>query len=130
METLEPDASKRVAGRRRRYEASGGVLGAIAGASVGAIMAGPAGLAAGALVGAAMGASTAWAMEMRPKDAEQRDRKLDRDIGVTEGEIGVPGLEHPPATIGAFSREASGAGGAGGLSDAPEAEGPIQPPPD
>ena len=90
METLEPDASKRVAGRRRRYEASGGVLGAIAGASVGAIMAGPAGLAAGALVGAAMGASTAWAMEMRPKDAEQRDRKLDRDIGVTEGEIGVP----------------------------------------
>ena len=53
METLEPSASKRVAGRRRRYEAGAGVLGAIAGASVGGIMAGPAGLAAGALVGAA-----------------------------------------------------------------------------
>src|SRR5512141_3064584 len=101
METLEPSASKRVAGRRRRYEASAGVVGAIAGASMGGIMAGPAGVAAGALVGAVMGASTAWAMERRPKDASQRDRKLDREIGVTEGEVGVPGLEHPPATIGA-----------------------------
>jgi len=127
METLEPSASKRVAGRRRRYEAGAGALGAVAGASLGGIMAGPAGAVAGALVGAAMGASTAWAMEMRPKDAAQRDRKLDRDIGVTEGEIGVPGLEHPPATTGAFSREASGAGGS---SDEPDAEGPIQPPPD
>jgi len=127
METLEPSASKRVTGRRRRYEGGGGVLGAIAGAGLGGIMAGPAGVAAGALVGAAMGASTAWALEMRSKDAAQRDHKLDRDIGVTEGEIGVPGLEHPPATIGAFSREASGVGGA---SDPTEAEGPLQPPPD
>jgi len=74
-----------------------------------------------------MGAATAWALENASQDAAQRDRKLDRDIGVTEGEIGVPGLEHPPATIGAFSREASGASGS---SDAPDAEGPIEPPPD
>jgi len=127
METLELDASKRVAGRRRRYEGGGGVLGAIAGASLGGIVAGPAGVAAGALVGAAMGASTAWALEMRGKDARQRDRKLDREIGVTEGEIGVPSLEHPPATTGLFSREASGAGGS---SEPTEAEGPIQPPPE
>ena len=113
--------------RRARYEVSAGVVGAIAGASFGGIFAGPAGAAAGAVVGAAMGAATGWAVEMHAKDEAVRDRRLDREIGVVGGEIGVPGLQHPPARIGAFSREVSGAGS---VEEAPQAEGPMQAPPE
>jgi len=48
-------------------------------------------------------------------------RKVSRETGEA---IGAPNLEHPPPTIGAYSAASSGAGGS---SDAPPAEGPIQP---
>jgi hypothetical protein len=113
--------------RRARYEASAGVVGAITGAGLGGIFAGPAGAAAGAVVGAAMGAATGWAVEMRSKDEAVRDHRLDREIGVVDGDIGAPGLAHPPAEIGAFSREVSGAGSA---RETAQAEGPMEAPPE
>ena len=58
----------------------------------------------------------------------QRDRELDAEIGVSGGDIGVPGLKHPPATIGAFTAEASGAASSG--DDPVTSDGPILPPPD
>jgi outer membrane lipoprotein SlyB len=127
MATLERDFLKEQDARRARYEMSAGAVGAIAGASFGGIFAGPAGAAAGAVVGAAMGAATGWAVEMRAKDEAVRDHRLDREIGVTDGDIGVPGLQHPPAKIGAFSREVSGASS---VAEAPQAEGPMQAPPE
>jgi hypothetical protein len=61
MATLERHLVKEQDARRARYEASAGVVGAIAGAGFGSLFAGPAGAAAGAVVGAAMGAATGWA---------------------------------------------------------------------
>lgn len=127
MPNLEQEFLKEQDARRARYEMSAGAVGAVAGAGFGGIFAGPAGAAAGAVVGAAMGAATGWAVEMRAKDEAVRDRRLDREIGVVDGEIGAPNLQHPPARIGAFSREVSGAGS---VEATAQAEGPMQPPPD
>lgn len=60
MATLERDFSKEQAARRARYEASAGVVGALAGAGFGVLFAGAPGAVAGAVVGAAMGAATGW----------------------------------------------------------------------
>src|SRR3954464_8308960 len=96
------------AARRHGFEAAGGALGALGGAGLGLLAAGPPGALVGALIGAAAGASAGWAHESATLEQAQRDRKLDAEIGVSGGELGVPGLEHPPASVGAFSAEASG----------------------
>lgn len=127
MSMTQQELAKQDAARRARYEVSAGAVGAIAGAGFGGIFAGPAGAAAGALVGAAMGAASGWAAEMHAKDDALRDEKLDREIGVLGGDIGVPGLRHPPSRDAALSREASGAGSA---VEAPPAAGPMTAPPD
>jgi hypothetical protein len=113
--------------RRGRAKVWGGLLGAFAGAGTGGIAAGPPGAIVGALTGAAMGAATAWAAHRGTSEAADRDSQLDIEIGVHGPDLGAPNLEHPPAVIGAYSRAASGAGGAG--EDGIQAEGPIQPPP-
>lgn len=128
MSMSQQDLMKQDAARRARYEVSAGAVGAIAGAGFGGIFAGPAGAAAGAIVGAAMGAASGWAAEMRAKDDARRDEKLDRDIGVIGGDIGVTGLRHPPSRGAALSREASGAGSA--IERPVSAGGPMTPPPD
>jgi hypothetical protein len=112
---------------RGRAKVSGGLLGACAGAGMGGLVAGPPGAVVGALVGTAMGAATGWAAYRGASEAADRDSQLDIAIGVHGPDLGAPNLEHPPARIGAYSREASGVGGAG--EDSIEAEGPIQPPP-
>jgi hypothetical protein len=127
MANVERDFLKEQDARRARYEVSAGAVGAVAGAGFGGIFAGPAGAAAGAVVGAAMGAATGWAVEMRAKDEAVRDQRLDREIGVVDGDIGAPNLQHPPVRIGAFSREVSGAGSA---AETPQAEGPMPAPPE
>ena len=104
-----------------------GAVGALGGAGMGAIAAGPPGALAGALVGAAAGSLTAWSSEENAVDEAAHDRKLDAAIGVSEGDLGVPGLLHPPAKIGAFSAESAGQGGSADAARA-EAEGPIPPP--
>lgn len=118
---------KEEAARRARYEMSAGAVGALAGAGFGGIFAGPFGAAAGAVVGAAMGAATGWAVEQHAKDEAVHDLRLDRDIGVIDGDLGAPGLKHPYTGPVALSREAAGVGSP---SEPDEAAGPIQAPPD
>lgn len=121
------DKSERRIRRQRTRTVGGGVVGALGGAGMGALVAGPAGATVGAVVGAVMGASTGWAAARGANDAADRDSQLDIEIGVHGPDLGAPGLKHPPAQIGAFSREAAGAGSG---SDPVQAEGPILSPPD
>lgn len=102
-----------------------GTVGAISGAVLGGL-AGPAGAAAGALIGAAMGALSAMAFETVAAEHDEHDEKLDRDIGISEGDIGAPNLKHPPAKVGAFSSASSGADTS---SEVTPSGGPIGPEP-
>ena len=119
--------SERQAARKHRHEAGGGVIGALGGAGMGALVAGPPGAAAGAVIGAAVGTLSAWAADANAEDLAATERRLDAEIGVSEGDLGVPGLAHPPAKIGALSAESSGAGGS---TSTTLSGGPILPPPD
>ena len=127
MNAKRPPSSKvkKNAARRHRHELAAGAVGALGGAGMGAIAAGPPGALAGALIGAAAGTLTAWSSEENAVDEAAHDRKLDAEIGVSEGDLGVPGLLHPPAKIGAFSAESAGQGGS---AEPPQADGPIPPP--
>ena len=122
MNTVK-QTNENFARRPHGYEAMVGLLGAVAGAGLGAAVAGPAGALVGLIVGAAMGAGTGWIAADRARVDSHHDLQLDRSIGVTEGDIGAPGLEHPPARIGALSKEASGASSS--EPDAAPAEGPF-----
>ncbi len=111
MENLESlSKPQRYTRRRRRYEVALGALAALGGGGLGAAVAGPIGLVCGLVVGAGVGGLAAWALQRDEEETAERDSQLDIDIGVQGGDIGVPGLEHPPAKIGAFSKEVSGIG--------------------
>lgn len=112
--------------RPHGYEAATGIAVGLAGAGIGGAMAGPPGAVVGLLIGGALGASAGWVAMLRGKIDTERETRRDREIGVIGGDLGAPGLQHPPSKIGAFSREASGAGSA---AEPEQAEGPIQPPP-
>jgi phage tail tape-measure protein len=86
-------------------EVVGGVAGGATGALAGAI-AGPPGMIVGAIVGAMAGVAAGVALD-GPSDKELRDEELDREIGVTEGNIGDPSLQHPPPKTAHFSAIAS-----------------------
>ncbi len=94
---------------------------------MGALAAGPPGAIAGAVIGAGAIGSTSWALEADNAERALRDQQLDAEIGVSEGDLGVAGLKHPPAKVGAYSAASLGVGGS---SDPVLAEGPILPPPD
>jgi hypothetical protein len=128
MQSEQPIAQKYTS-RRRRAEVGVGAAGAITGAAMGGLAAGPPGAVAGALLGAAFGALTGWAASSDLQAKRRHNRELDREIGVEDGSLGAPGLRHPPATLGALSKEAAGAG-AEVESEAPPAEGPLLTPPD
>lgn len=117
----------RYARRRRRYAAGGLGVGAACAGAVGAIAAGIPGAVVGAVIGSVMGGMTAWALRSGTEDEATRDSQLDVDIGVTSGDLGVEGLKHPPAKIGAFSKEAAGAGGS---TEPHSASGPFLRPPE
>jgi hypothetical protein len=123
----EPGNFAGVGSRRRLHQVQGGAVGALSGAGLGLVAGGPAGAIAGVIIGGGLGALTAWAIDANSAEARWHDRQLDADIGVTDGDLGSPNLEHPPAKIGAFSREVSGAGTSVEVRDA---EGPITPPAD
>jgi hypothetical protein len=108
------------------HEAEGGAAGAIAGAAFGMI-AGPPGVVAGAVVGGIAGGLAAAVLDREDSKRGSRERALDAEIGVTAGDLGAPGLEHPPARVGAYSSASAGSGTAMNGDDAP-AEGPMQPP--
>jgi phage tail tape-measure protein len=105
--TLQTRASRHVA-----QEAEVGLSGAVAGAAVGAI-AGPPGALAGAIIGGVVGTIVGAALDNKDADEEAHDAELDEDIGVVGGEIGAPNLEHPSATLSAYTTPASGSGSAG-----------------
>ncbi len=115
--------------QRAVHSAEGSAGGALAGAALGAL-AGPPGIAAGAVLGAIAGAMAGAALSKDAAQKQAEDEQLDREIGVTDGDIGAPNLEHPPAVTGAFSAASVGAGGASeGAGDDEVADGPIDPPP-
>jgi hypothetical protein len=87
-------------------------------------MAGPPGAITGAVIGGIVGALASAAVQSEAFDLADRDRELDAELGISEGDIGAPNLEHPPAVIGAFSAANSGAGV---ITDAEPAEGPMPP---
>ena len=118
---------RRMAKRRLGYEIAGSVIGALGGGGMGAIFGGSAAGLVGVVLGAAIGAGTAWAASNQAQELEQHDQELDAEIGVVGGDLGAPGLVHPPPTLGTFSKEAAGA--ASGANDAEQAEGPITTPP-
>jgi hypothetical protein len=117
--------SKRPAGtgatRRVMHEAEGGASGALAGAVLGA-GAGPPGIVAGALIGGIAGAITGAVLDGEAERQAAHARALDAEIGVSEGELGAPNLEHPPAKIGAYSAASAGAVPSSGEESA---EGPL-----
>lgn len=113
------------AGKRRiAHEAEGGASGALAGAVLGA-GAGPPGMVAGAIIGGVAGAITGAVLDSESSRQASRTRKLDAEIGVSEGDLGAPNLVHPPAKVGAYSTASAGADLSSG--DEP-AEGPMQTP--
>jgi hypothetical protein len=118
---------ERHARSRRRYAAGGLSLGAVCAAFVGALAAGLPGAIVGAVIGAVMGGMTGWAMQSASEVEAKRDSQLDVEIGVTGGDLGVEGLEHPPAKIGALSKEAAGAEGS---TEPHTASGPFVRPPE
>lgn len=125
MKTRQPKSkAERDSARRHRHEAEAGAAAAVVGAAMGA-MAGPAGVAAGAVIGGVVGVLASGAAESNAIELAETDRRLDRELGISEGDIGAPNLEHPPAKIGAYSVASSGAGSS---SDSEPAEGPMQSP--
>jgi phage tail tape-measure protein len=104
------------------HEAEASVAGALGGAAMGAI-AGPMGAVAGAIIGGALGAGSVAALASSAEDDKARNDALDAAIGVSEGEIGAPNLDHPAAVSGAYSTASTG--GSSSSGDSP-AEGPIQ----
>jgi outer membrane lipoprotein SlyB len=95
-EKVVRSASAMAAAHRIEHEAEGGALGAIGGAVLGSA-AGLPGALAGAVMGGIAGAMAGGAVDSESSDHAARTKKLDAEIGVIEGDIGAPNLEHPPS---------------------------------
>jgi hypothetical protein len=120
MKTKDKKTAASVSGLHPIQPAAG-VAGAVGGAAMG-VLAGPPGIAAGAIIGGAVGVLAAMAYEASSAEEAAAERQLDAELGISEGDIGAPNLEHPPAKIGAYSLAASGAGAS---TDTEPAEGPV-----
>lgn len=116
--------ASRVDAKRVVHEAEGGASGALAGAVLGA-GAGPPGIVAGALIGGVAGALAGAALDTESSRQGARTRELDEAIGVSEGDLGAPNLQHPPAKVGTYSAASAGIDSSSGEEPV---EGPIQPP--
>jgi hypothetical protein len=100
------------------------VSGAAAGAATGSI-AGPPGAIAGAVIGAAVGAVVGRTLDNEQERRHQHDEELDREIGVSDGDLGAASADQPEALVGAYSSASSGGAP---ISGQPTAEGPMQAP--
>ncbi|HSO35780.1 MAG TPA: glycine zipper domain-containing protein [Labilithrix sp.] len=123
----EPSDAVHVAGAAHHpivHEAGGAAGGALAGAALGAI-GGPAGAAVGAVLGGVVGAFVAKVSDEEAARVSFHDHELDAEIGVEGGDIGAPGLKHPPAVRGTYSAASAGGGGGGGGGSA---DGPMPTP--
>jgi hypothetical protein len=108
-------------GERKGRIETAAVSGAVAGAAAGSL-AGPAGAVAGGIVGGVAGAMAGVALADDAQRRHSHGAELDREIGVTEGDLGAAGPDAPPARVGAYS---AGSAGAGVATPTPS-EGPIQ----
>ena len=99
MTTNKTDTTNAKARSRRAadiaLEVGEGAVGAIAGAAAGSI-AGPPGAVVGAILGATVGAMAGRTGSREDHLRDDVDQALDEEIGVTSGDIGAPGLSHPP----------------------------------
>jgi hypothetical protein len=111
------------ASEKHAEEAVGAGAGALSGAALGAI-GGPPGAIVGAILGGAVGAVAAYALEGGNGESEH-EQKLDEEIGVSGGDIGVPGLKHPGGQRGTYSSAAMGANTSTESDEEELAEGPI-----
>ncbi|MGD0674104.1 MAG: glycine zipper domain-containing protein [Polyangiaceae bacterium] len=109
--------------QRIAHEAEGAASGALAGAVIGS-GAGPPGMVAGAIIGAVAGGIAGAVMDGESARRANRTRELDEEIGVNDGDLGAPVLEHPRAETGAYSRAAVGMPSSSGGEE--PAEGPTQ----
>jgi hypothetical protein len=91
--------TKQMKARVAQLEAGAG--GALTGAVAGSFGGAP-GAAVGAVIGAAAGVIAVLVGEREGASSSARDAELDREIGVTEGVIGAPNLDHPPVSSGAY----------------------------
>lgn len=92
--------------RARRLALGAG--GALSGALLGGI-AGPPGAIAGAIMGTIIGALAAGPLHDAELIRGGREDKMDVALGIYDGDVGAPNLEHLPAKTGAFSATSSGA---------------------
>jgi hypothetical protein len=92
-------------GKRLVHEAEGGASGALAGAVLGAA-AGPPGIIAGAIIGGVAGVITGAVLDAESSRETSHERDLDAQIGVTEGDLGAPNLQHPAAKTAVSSPSA------------------------
>lgn len=99
------------------------VLGALAGAAAGACVS-ALGLVIGLVFGAMVGVLMAFAMAEQEHEDAMEDRRSDFELGVVGGDLGAPGFEHPPATVGTYSAASAGSAGFTHTHEAPD-EGPI-----
>ncbi len=109
---------------RMAHEAEGAASGAVAGGVVGAA-AGPPGMVAGAIIGGVAGAIAGAVLDRESSRQASHTRELDAQIGVSEGDLGAPNLEHPTAERGAYSNASTGVESS---SAEQPAEGPMQTP--
>lgn len=75
-------------------------LDAAAGAAAGAIagtLAGPIGMAIGAVIGGFVGGAAGVAVESADQEQSLRDEQLDREIGVSGGNLGEASPDQPPS---------------------------------
>src|SRR5579883_1446247 len=86
-----------LAGKHPLMHASeaGAVAGEVAGAILGSA-AGPPGTVAGMVIGGLAGALVGHVVEREDQRASAHDAELDRDIGVSGGDIGRPSRRPPP----------------------------------
>lgn len=97
-------------------------FGVAAGAALGAF-AGPAGLVAGAIIGSGVGAVLAIAQNRQMHRNAEEDDLYDEELGIMNGSLGAPNLEHPPATVGTYSAPSMGSATGTEIN---VAEGPFQ----
>jgi hypothetical protein len=79
----------------------------------------------GAILGGLAGGLVGAVLDDDASRRASRTRELDDEIGVGGGDLGVPGLTHPPAKIGAYSMASAGLSSSSGGEPA---EGPMQTP--
>jgi hypothetical protein len=116
-DTLEEALSHRsIAGPVALDAAAGAAAGALAGT-----LAGPVGMAIGAVIGGFVGGAAGVAVETTGRERSAHDEQLDRDIGVSGGNLGEAKEGQPPSR-GRFHAGPLGVGDAGVESS----DGPIQ----